>query len=367
MAKMLQKFYEVDIICPPPTYPFAKYKKVNYIFRKENLDGLGVFRLWTYQPSKQNPTFFQRLFYYTIFPLLASFFLIPKLYNIKFVIVTDPPSSLLFTTLIVRLFRKKVILDIRDLWVEAALSFGFVNKKSILAEIVKKFEKYCWKRSDLVVTNSLVIADEIIKIIGGSASISKVKYFPFNVDTDTFKRENVLREKQIIYVGNFGLAQDLSTLVKAMSIVFAKMPDLKICLYGGGDCESDIKKLVNEMNLEKFFEFNNPVPRKEIPDILSKSMIGIVPLANNDALRYAIPTKTFEYLSCSLPVLAYGNSGELERIMKESGGGVFVKGNNYKGIADAILRMLQMEDVRENYSKNGRKFVEQKIDYSFFL
>jgi hypothetical protein len=27
MARLLQQFYDIDIVCPPPTYPFAKYKK----------------------------------------------------------------------------------------------------------------------------------------------------------------------------------------------------------------------------------------------------------------------------------------------------------------------------------------------------
>jgi hypothetical protein len=36
MARLLQQFYDIDIVCPPPTYPFAKYKKAKYLFRKEN-------------------------------------------------------------------------------------------------------------------------------------------------------------------------------------------------------------------------------------------------------------------------------------------------------------------------------------------
>lgn len=366
MAKMLQRLYDVSIICPPPTYPFKKYEKAKYLSRKEILDGLRVFRLWTYQPSRQSPTFFQRFFYYIAFPFLATLFVIPRLHNTEFVIVTDPPSSLLFTTLIVRLFRKKLILDVRDLWVEAALSLGFVNKKSVLANIVKKFEEHCWRKSDLVITNSLVIADEIVRVLGQVFS-PKVKYFPFNVDLNIFKRSDIKRENQIVYVGNFGMAQDLGTFVKAMSVVLSEMPDIKIKLYGGGDYELEIKKLVKELNMEKSFEFNDPVSRKDIPAILSKSLIGIVPLASNEVLRYAIPTKTFEYLACSLPVLAYGNSKELERIIKESEGGVFIRENDYKAISDAILRMLQDKNALERYSNNGRKFVEQKVDYSFFL
>lgn len=366
MAMLLKKFYEVTIICPPPTYPFTKYEKAGYFFHKEIFNGLKVCRVWTYQPSRQSPTYMQRIFYYIAFPFLASFFILTQVHNAKFVIVTDPPSSLLFTTIIIRLLKKRLILDVRDLWIEAALSLGFVNKKNRVTDMMKKFQNYCWKKSDLIITNSLVIADEIRRILTKSNS-SKVKYFPFNVDLEQFKRQSTERRKQIVYVGNFGLAQDLETFVKAISIVLAKIPDLKIQMYGSGDREKEIKKLVFEMNLQQYFVFNNPVPRTEIPLILSMSILGIVPLANNEALRYAIPTKTFEYFACGLPVLAYGYSDELERIVRESEGGIFVRGNNYKDIADAIIKMLNNENIIEKYSKSGRKFVEQKIDYSFFL
>ena len=78
-----------------------------------------------------------------------------------------------------------------------------------------------------------------------------------------------------------------------------------------------------------------------------------------------MPTKTFEYFACGLPVFAYGRSDELKRIIKESNAGVYIEGNNHEEIGDSLINLASDEDKLKKYSENGRKFMEQKIDFSF--
>jgi len=363
MAKEIQNKYDVSVICPPPTYPFTKYKKSNHIFQKQILDGITIYRIWTYQPSTLNPSFLGRFFYYMIFPILTNLFLLTLLRNVSFVIISTPPSSLLITSWMVRLFRKKLIVDVRDLWIDALISLKYLNKNNPIVKWVKGFEISCWKKSNIILANSLTTIDRMKQILGTNST--KIKYFPFRTNLKIFKKENVEKEKQIVYIGNFGISQALDILIKAMPIVFSKIPDVIVKLYGGGFCEEKIQDLVKELGLEKSIQFFNPVSRDQIPLILSKSLVGIVSLEDKEGLRSAIPTKTFEYLACSLPVFAYGGSQELKRIIKESDAGVFIEGNNHKAIGDSLIKLLNDKEKIKKYSINGRKFMERKIDLSF--
>ena len=363
MAKKIQSDYEVSVICPPPTYPFTKYNKSNQIFKKEIVDGITIYRIWTYQPSTKNPSFVGRFFYYTIFQILTNLFLFRLLKNVSFVIVSTPPSSLLITNWVLRLFQKKVIIDIRDLWIDALSSLGYVNKENYIIKRIKQFEISNWKKASIILDNSITTSERIKKILG--KDFEKVKYFPFNPDLDIFQKKNDQKEKQIVYIGNFGISQALEVLINAMPTVISKIPDIDLKLYGGGFCESKIRNLVKELKLEKSIHFFNPISRNEIPMILSKSLIGIVSLQDNEGLRSAIPTKTFEYLACSLPILAYGRSDELKRIIKESDAGVYIDNNNAKENVNSLAKLLDDEEKLKKYSENGRKFMEQKIDFSF--
>jgi len=363
MAKKMKDEFDVSVICPPPTYPFTKYDKSNQIFKKENFEGITIYRIWTYQPSTKNPSFLGRLFYYTIFPILTNVFLFRLVQNASFVIISTPPSSLLITSWIVRLFKKKLIIDIRDLWIDALSSLGYVNKENFIIKWVKQFEINCWKKANLLLVNSISTSERIKQILGKNSI--NIKYVPFNPDLDIFQKHSDTKEKQIVYIGNFGISQALEVLINAMPIIISKIPEINLKLYGGGFCESKIRNLVKELKLEKSIHFFDPVSRNEIPSILSKSLIGIVSLQDNEGLRSAIPTKTFEYLACSLPIVAYGKSDELKRIIEESNAGVYIDNNNEKEIGDALIKLLSDKEKLKKYSENGRKFMEQKIDFSF--
>ena len=39
--------------------------------------------------------------------------------------------------------------------------------------------------------------------------------------------------------------------------------------------------------------------------------------------------------------------------------------NNEKEIGDSLIKLLSDEEKLKKYSENGRKFMEQKIDFSF--
>lgn len=364
MARTLQDSYDVTIVCPPPTFPFTKYKRETYLYRKENFNGFRVFRLWTYQPSKSYPSLFLRLIYYAVFPILAFFFLIAHIHDASFVIITTPPSPLLITSLVARLFRKKLIIDVRDFWIDLAVSLSYIKEDSFIVRWARKFEEYCWRKSDLIVTNSRIIYDTL-KSDSKHANISKIKYFPFSVDLEVFKKVNgAQRKKQIVYIGNFGTAQNLKALIKALPLVLQQITDLSVQLYGGGDCEPEMKRLARELNIENRVKFNNPVPRDEIPLILSQSTLGIIALSSEHVVRYALPTKSFEYFASGLPVVAYGASDELELIVNKSQAGIHVRGDDKKQIADAIMKVINDKAALEQYSINGRKFAEENTYHS---
>jgi len=362
LAKFLQKNHDVTVIAPPPTWPFTKYKKANYFYKKEKIDGIKVVRLWTYQPSQEVSTFLQRLGYYTLFPFLCSLFLLTRAFSFDTVIASVPASSVLYTTLIARLFRKRIILDIGDLEIDVSVFEGTKKvKHSFLKKLVRKFQKNTWRKSDIIVTNNIVIREEIQKQVENTG---KVKFFPFLVDLDKFKKQDVPKENQIIYIGSLSSAQFIQGIIKAMPVVLEKFPELKLQIYGGGEEGPKLKNLVKELKIENNCFINDPVPREQIPNILSKSIMGIVALVNTKSLHHATPTKTFEYLAASLPVFGYGPSDALDKILKEAKAGIHVYGNDPDNIAEGLLKILNDRKLLDEFSINGRKYLEKNVDFS---
>ncbi|WP_344820756.1 glycosyltransferase, partial [Actinoplanes cyaneus] len=127
-----------------------------------------------------------------------------------------------------------------------------------------------------------------------------------------------------------------------------------------GDVKNDLETLVSEEGLDDRVEFTGLVPREDIPEILDDATIGVAPLKKEDTLEYAVPTKAYEYMSFELPVVATG-MGEIEVLIEESGGGVFVE-NDPQRLAEAFDALLADPERREQLGRNGREHVIERYD-----
>jgi glycosyltransferase involved in cell wall biosynthesis len=364
MVQFLKKNFSITVVAPPPTIPFGSFEKVNYLSHKEKFDDFILQRIWTYQPSKENPSFFQKLGYHLGFPILISFFLLTNLRKFSTVIISTHNNLFFLVVPLITLLGKRLIIDVGDLPIDTSIYKDSVTKHSFIKKILDNSQIKCWKKADLIITNSNVICKEIQKIVKNS---EKIEYFPFNVDSNLFKKYDYPQEKKIIYTGHLDSAQNIEIFIETLELVVKEIPDLKFEVYGWGESEDKIKKLITEMKLEKNFKINKPVSKEEIPKILSKSLAGLIPLNIHESLRYAMPTKAFEYMSCSLPIFSYGSSEELKEIIKKSKAGVFVKSNDPQELARNLLDFIKDKNSLEQYATNGRKFIENETDYSHLI
>jgi glycosyltransferase involved in cell wall biosynthesis len=360
LAKALKNSYKIQVIAPPPTWPYSKFPKVSYLSHHEQIDGIDILRIWTYQPKNEDPSTIAKLAYHLIFPINVCFSFLSTLRNVSTVLISAQPPPILLSALFVIFARKKLILDIGD------LEYGEnIDKKevrlSILKKISKRIQLYCWKKSDFIITNTLGIQTRIQKILEEN-NPEKVRYFPFNVDLTVFRKHEVKVENQIVYTGMFGALQNILPIIKAMKVVVKEIPEMTLHLYGGGKYEKEIENLIKELDLEENCMIHDPVSRDELPLILSKSMVGLVPLAFDKTLSFANPSKIFEYMACSLPVFGYGPSEALDEIVKTSESGIYLKIEDPEKLGFELVKMLKDESSLQKFGYNGRKFIEKRTN-----
>ena len=80
------------------------------------------------------------------------------------------------------------------------------------------------------------------------------------------------------------------------------------------------------------------ISRKHIPKLLSESLIGIATLKDIPSLRYAIPTKVYEYMAAGIPFIATGK-GEIEYLARKSKAGLIAV-NTVESIQKQIEMMV---------------------------
>ncbi len=349
---------EITILCPFPSFPPGTFKREWKIHETKQVNDLNVIHLWTWQPDNMNPDFVERILYYCFFPVNALFIVFILAGKFDIIITSSPP---LFTH-IPGFFSKKIlkklwVMDIRDLWIDASISLGFLKGNSVLEKISRKFERSNLQCADMI---SVTTTELGRRLTSDTTITQKIVHVPNGVDIrQFFPNPRINKKNQFVYSGNIGYAQDLKLVISAIKTIKAQY-SIKFLLIGGGDIVMELVDFVKENKLENNVIFMGPLPREKIPEILNESMFGIAPLKNLQSLEYAAPTKVYEYMACGLPFLGTGK-GEIAIIARESGAGVMAE-NSVSDISKKIQYFIENPLKVTQMGMRGREYVEQRFD-----
>jgi glycosyltransferase involved in cell wall biosynthesis len=347
----------VTVLSPHPTFPFGSFKRKWKLYSHRAIDGIKNINIFAWQPTNSSPSFMSRMGYYLTFPLHAVLWALIKRKEYDVIITTAPPIFTGITGYFVKkITGKKWFLDVRDLWIDASISLGFIKKNSFFGKFSRKYEAFWYGICDEIT----VTTEEIKNSIIGTYAISpgKIEVISNGVDTKAFKPLNV-KKNRIIYSGLLGTAQDLEKVILAVKKINEKIP-LEFYLVGDGDTRKDLEELVKKESLEDKVIFTGLLAREELPGLIAESCIGITPLKKLQSLQYAIPTKAYEYMSCGIPFVGTGE-GEIEHLAEKSKAGL-VADTSVNSIYEKIMYLLENEKLREEMGQNGRAFVEKYND-----
>ncbi len=360
LARNLVKFdLKVKVICPHPTIPIGNFERIKKRKTEDEIDGIEVNRIWTWQPVNNDPSFLSRLAYYLLFPLHSLYFTLKFRDEYDLIITTSPPLFVHLSGLFAKvLLEKKWIIDVRDLWIDASAGLGFVKDRSLLKSLSEKFEDICLRFADMISITTRKMKDKL-KNKYRLQENEKFLFLPNGVDTDDFYPINVDKKDQIIYAGLLGHAQDIESPILAMKELRDRH-DFLFRIVGDGDKKEELERLVKSNGLEDSVIFEGLVSRDKIPELLSKSKIGIAPIKGIESLDYAVPSKIFEYMACELPYISSG-IGEVRRLTEESGAGLVAE-NGPESFLEKLNYLLDDEERLAKMGKKGRTFVEENYN-----
>lgn len=220
-----------------------------------------------------------------------------------------------------------------------------------------------WNGNALQNANKILVANEgIKKIILKEYNINeeKIIIIPNGIDVEFFKNIKKQKKPTLVFSGMMYDHRGIDILLNSLPIVITKFPDIRVILLGEGPEIEKLKKITTELNLIHNVEFKGWVDRKEIPNFLSESYIGIGPLKLTDVTTNALPIKVLEYMASSLPILS--KKGTLSKeVLEDNKNGFLVEDS--KELANKIIKLLSDEELREKMGENSFRMV-QSFDWS---
>ena len=171
-------------------------------------------------------------------------------------------------------------------------------------------------------------------------------------------RSNISIEKRfiVIYSGNFGLAQGLNSIINSAEIL--KDYPIDFVMIGAGVKKDELIHLVNKKELDNI-SFYDPVERNELIKWIKKASVCLVPLKKDKLFKHALPSKMFEYMACSRPVIC--NDGEAGDLIKNSQSGRVISPEQPILISEAILYYYNNREKIKSHGLNGYAFIKKNM------
>jgi len=308
--KLHQNNYKVTVLCPLGNYPkgelFPEYK--GKFSLTEQLQNITVKRLWIYPSVSKN--IFKRTLSVLSFSSMLFFYLLCKKTPHK-VVVQSPPLLLSFVSvLVLSLMRKKIILNVSDLWPLAAIELKALKKDSFSHHVSLSFERFIYSKATLIFGQSNEIITHINSIFP-EKECHLYRNFPDHqikeIDFETNKNEPI----KLFYAGLLGVAQGVFELCQKIDL---QDLNIELHIFGDGSEKSQIEDLIQQ-NPEKKIFFHGMLERHILHEELQSFDIAIIPLKTR--IYGSVPSKIFEYGALGFPVLYFGG-GEGETIVKEN-------------------------------------------------
>ncbi len=232
-----------------------------------------------------------------------------------------------------KLRRRKIILNVSDLWPLAAIELDALRTGSISHTISLYLEKYIYRNATLIMGQSVEIITHIRKIYPDKACYL-YRNFPDHESTaaDPIQRND--GKVKLFYAGLLGVAQGVLELCENIRM----QDNVEFHIFGDGAEKNLIVQYIKK-NPGKNIYFHGMIERSDLLKKLQFLDVAVVPLKKR--IYGSVPSKIFEYSMLGLPILYFGG-GEGEEIVSENGLGWVAPVENFNELNQKIAEFASI-------------------------
>lgn len=281
------------------------------------------------------------------------FLIIFRYRNTHLLLSSNPPINAF-----VPLFCKnQYSVQILDIYPDALLSTGQINRKTWLYRFWVKHNKKYFQKASTVFTLTEGMAEVVakycekskIKVIHQWPAFDSTEKIPIN--ENRFIKEYCLQNKFIVmYAGNIGIGHHVTVLAEA-AVILRDHKDIMFVIIGEGWNKKAVEEVVKKNNISNCLVLPFQ-PADIFRHVLQASDLGVVSVSKEMA-DLMIPIKTYNLINNYIPLLAIldGNS-ELQKLIDTYGIGKYFSPGQINEISNFIIEIKNNKDLINYYRNN---------------
>lgn len=291
----------------------------------------------------------------------------------KVILVTNPPSLLLFISFLKKLLRFEYIIIVHDVFPENMVPAGIIKSNSLFYRVLLRVFNSAYNVADKLITvgvdmKSLVLnkvqKNKRVEVIQNWADSEEI-YPLIDFDKNAFYNLNLSDKVILQFAGNIGRVQGLDTFMEIFKQI--NNPNIVLIIIGEGALKNTLINMQKNNGVENVYFFNAK-PRAEQIKFLNACDIGLITLSKG-MYGLGVPSKVYNVLAAGKPILFIGDKdAEISIYIKNNNCGWAFTWEDKEKIIDFLNKLnLSYIDIIKNKGKNARSLVDQSFTQDIIL
>ena len=220
------------------------------------------------------------------------------------------------------------------------------------SKIFKLIDKFIYSRYSKIICVSKQVEISLLKWFHHLKE--KTITIPSGIPIPESKNNQYPKTYDVLLVGRLEKAKGIDILLKAINILkFKHQKNLKVAIAGNGPLREDLENLAKELKINSEVEFLGI--RTDIDKLMYSTKILVL------SSRYeGLPITILEAMSRHLPIVAT-KVGGIPDIIENKKDGISIPPENPEKLAEAINKLLNDKNLREELAKNAYQKVKENF------
>lgn len=252
---------------------------------------------------------------------------------------------------------KCVIFDAHEDVPKQIKSKAYLNKfaRILISYGFSVYERWACKKFDIVIAATPNICN---KFRSFDIECIDVCNYPLLSEIEERVGAETFQKNEMCYVGSISRIRGIKEIIEAMNCVEKRLR-LNIC---GLFDDKNFYKECNESEGWKFVNELGYLDRKNVYEVMYRSIAGLVTLYPQPNYLDALPVKMFEYMAAGIPVIA-SDIPLWKEIIESNECGICVDPMDPILIAKAINKLSDNPDIANKMGENGKRAVYEKYNW----
>lgn len=222
------------------------------------------------------------------------------------------------------------------------------DRMEMSARLAWQFTRTVYNRANVVITPSVTLQEEL----RSHGVTVPVEYLSNGIDTSIVApKTSYASTRRLLHAGRLGHEKNVDQVLQAFASLLERAPDYTLDIVGDGPAREHLERVAARLGISAKVKMRGFVERAALGRMY-QSYDGFVTASTIETQGIVL----LEAMSAGLPIVAV-RALAVPEIVGEGRAGLLVKPGDIEGLADALVRVVGDQSLREAMGAAGREDV----------